>query len=727
MKRSIFSAVLLSGLISISSVDVSAQIPSQTPDSNDIVKITTQLVQVDVVVTDKKGLPVRDLKASDFELLQDGKPQKIVGFSFVPVVTAGTITSSVEERAKAKNDPKVPVPPSVQMPPNASTRVIAFLIDDGACSASVWGMDSAQKTVKRFINEQMLPTDMVAIYRTRAGSSAFQQYTSNKATLLKAADKIRWFPPQGSCAQTDGSFSEAARSNAFSKLTDEGVKTVSIESEAEKKIREYREDSVSRNQVVGTLGVFRYAVSGLERAPGRKSMFVLSDGLPLSDRDNRRNEAAAFMRELTDAANRAGVVVHTFSLRGSSIPGMIESKDEIYVEDDFNATEATSRSRIDQERRDTDGLQTLAYDTGGEFYRSSGVPDKLVNKILEKESGYYLLAYEPDENTFKGKKFNFIDVKIKVPELRVSHRSGFLAAVDTAPVKRRAKSAETDLYDAIAAPLPRAGLNIGLSAHFGIAPSGESFVRSLFHLDGTDLVFVDDGGQKKMVLDVVAVTMDEKNDVVDEFNRTHTLKVDSATAARINRDGLVYSTDIPVKKSGSYNFRVAVRDANSKTIGTAAQIVQIPDLKRSGVFVAGLTVTGVDTAGKFEKLAPTTAANAITLPASDAVPAIRRFKRGSVIAYAYSIYNAKLNRSSGRPQLAISVNLYKDGKLVVEGEQNTAEIEQQTNWSRISDFAYMHLDPQAEPGDYALQIVVRDLLGGKDSVSSQSIDFEVVQ
>jgi VWFA-related protein len=722
MKKILFPLVILGTFGFLTAV-----FGQQPADTEDVVKITTKLVQVDVVVTNKKGQPVRDLKASDFELLQDGKVQKIVGFTFVPVVTPGEMTSSVEERSKPKADPNIAVPPPARTPLTASTRVIAFLIDDGSCSTSVWGMDSAQKAVKRFINEQMLPTDQVAIYRTRAGSSAFQQYTSDKTTLLKAADKIRWYPPQGLCARSDGSFNEAAKSNVFLKRTSEGAVPITIESEAERKIREYNEDSIARNQIVGALGVFRYAVSGLERVPGRKSMFLLSDGLPLRNRDNSINDAAAALRQLTDAANRAGVVVHTFSLRGSSVPGMIESKDEVYVEDNFNATESISRDRINQETRLNDGLQTLAYDTGGEFYRSSGVPDKLVSRILEKESGYYLLAYEPDENTFKSKKFNSIDVKIKVPELRISHRSGFLANVDTEPVKRRAKSAESDLYDAIAAPLPKAGLGIDLTAYFGVTPTGENFVRSQFHLDGRELTFADEGGQKKAVIDVVAVTMDEKNDVVDEFNRTHTLKFDAATAERIKRDGLIYSTDVPVKKSGSYNFRVAVRDQNSKTLGTAAQIVQIPDLKRSDVFVAGLTVAGVDAAGKFERPGATTAVNAITLPSSEAVPAIRRFKRGSVIAYAYSIYNAKLDKATGKPRLAITVNLYKDGKLVTEGAQNTAEIENQTDWARIQDYAYMRLDANAAPGEYALQIIVRDLLGGKESVSSQSIDLEVVE
>ncbi len=719
------NAILFFLFCALFSAAIQGQNPAVVPDTNDVVKITTKLVQVDVVVTDKKGQPVRDLKASDFELHQDGKPQKIVGLTYLSVRTAGTLSTRVDERRAEAKTPAQSLPTRVV--PTAASRIIAFLVDDGACGASVWGLDSAKTAVTRFIRDQMLPDDLVAIYRTRAGSSAFQQYTSDKAALLKAAGKIRWYPPQGACSTSDGAFNEATRANTFQKLTDEGVKTVTIESEAEKRIREYREDSIADNSIVGTLGVFRYAVRGLERAPGRKMMFVLSDGLALRSRTNERQRAADAMRDLTDAANRAGVVVHSLYLRGGAVPGMIESKDEVLAEDDFNITEGISRGRIDAETRNEEGLAYLAYETGGEFYRGSAIPDKAIKRILENESGYYLLAYEPDAETFKGKKFNKIEVKVRVPYLTVSHRSGFIGVADTIAPKRKKASAESDLYDAIAAPLPIPGLGVDLSAYF-VNTSGGNYVRSIFHLDGHELAFIDESnGQKKLVLDVVAVTMDEKNDVVDEFNRTHVLKFDTGTAARITRDGIIYSTDIPIKKSGNYNFRVAVRDTGSKMIGTAAQTVQIPDLKRADITVSGLTVAGADKTGKFETVGPTTAENAISLPGSVAVPAIRRFKPGAIIAYSYAIYNARLNKSAGRPQLAITVNLYKDGKLIMEGAQNTSDIEKQTDWARINDFAYMRLNPEAEPGEYALQIVVRDTLGGKDSVSSQSIDFEVIQ
>jgi hypothetical protein len=57
-------------------------------DEDDVVKITSTLVQVDAVVTDKDGKQVTDLTAADFQIFQDGKAQKITGFSYVPLGTA---------------------------------------------------------------------------------------------------------------------------------------------------------------------------------------------------------------------------------------------------------------------------------------------------------------------------------------------------------------------------------------------------------------------------------------------------------------------------------------------------------------------------------------------------------------------------------------------------------------------------------------------------------------
>ncbi len=79
---------LLSLLILVSlalSTIVPIQAQQQTPPTaaDDVVRISTKLVQIDAVVTDKSGNPIKDLGAGDFEVLQDGKPQQIVSVSYV--------------------------------------------------------------------------------------------------------------------------------------------------------------------------------------------------------------------------------------------------------------------------------------------------------------------------------------------------------------------------------------------------------------------------------------------------------------------------------------------------------------------------------------------------------------------------------------------------------------------------------------------------------------------
>lgn len=716
MKRITFPLLLL--CLFVFSTGAFTQTPTPQNDVDDVVKITTKLVQVDVVVTDKKGNQVRDLRAADFELLQDGKAQKITGVTYVPIDSA-QVTSTVTAGEKPKNG--VPPPPAKRGPGEAG-RLIALVVDDGSCAASVWGVESARDGIKRFISEQMLPDDLVAIYRTRAGSAMNQQYTSDKAALLRIADKLRWFPAQGGCGDADGSFTQKGVRGRGDGVN--SIDTVGLESATEKSNREYREDAVANNQIIGSLGVINYAIRGLDRSPGRKIMFLFSDSLAFRNRRNETLSAREAMRGVTDAANRAGVVVNTISLRGADTPYTVEAKDDVDVKTGSSGT--LTGARASEAEKAKEGLSVLAYETGGSFYQGSDRLNVAMDNVLKRESGYYLLSYEPSEGSFKDKKFNKIEVNVKIPDLSVSYRAGYVGVPDSEVAKPKRKSTESDLYDAIASPLPKAGLNIDLSAFFGNSAQGGNYVRSLMHIDGSALLFTDEpGGQKKAVLDIVAVTMNEKNEVIDDFNRTHTLKFDPVTAERIQRDGLTYSTDVPVKEPGSYTFRVAVRDGNSKQIGSSSQVVQIPDLKRSDIFLSGLSIAGVDDKGNFEKLGPTTAETAIGLPASNAVPSIRRFKRGSIVAYSYSIYNARFDKTTNQPKITLQVNLYKDGKLIAEGAPAPWKPENQTDLTRISDFGYMQLS-QTEAGEYALQLIVRDTLGGKDAVASQWIDFDVV-
>ncbi|MEP6946978.1 MAG: VWA domain-containing protein, partial [Acidobacteriota bacterium] len=621
-----------------------SQVPTPAPTPDDVVKITTKLVQIDALVTDKAGKQVTDLKASDFRLLQDGKPQVITSVVYIST-DAGSAGQSAGPAVKSAKD-AVPLPTSIQRPsPATPGRLITFIVDDGNCSASASGMFAARDGLKKFVNEQMQPGDRVAIYRTRAGTSMLQQYMSDKVRLLRSIDQIRWYPPTGGCPPSDGSFFEAATPNTRDKVGADG-NPEKIESDAERKIREKGEDSGKDHQINGTLGVVDYIVRGLERVGGRKIVFFMSDGLALRSRGGEIMSAKDILHSLTEQANRAGVVFNTIDVRGLYTTS-IEARDDVQAKTDVMASDTVVATRDADKSRSEDGMYYLADATGGNFYRNTNDLAGPIKRVLGLESGYYLIAYEPSEDTFRGKHFNKIEVRVERPGVTVSSRPGFDAVIDQ-PARIIAKrTADSELYEAIAAPLPIAGLDLQLTAYFGNSQAEGSFIRSLIHIGGESIKFEDDpaSGLKKASFDVVAVTLDEKNKVVDEFTRAHTYKVPADALPLIRQNGLIYSSDVPIKKPGTYNFRVVIRDNTSGLLGSSSQIVDLPELKNGRLFISGLNLSEVAENGRFAIPGAVKPENALVMTTTTAAPAIRQFHRGTVIAYSYVAYNAPMTPS----------------------------------------------------------------------------------
>ena len=206
----------------------------------------------------------------------------------------------------------------------------------------------------------------------------------------------------------------------------------------------------------------------------------------------------------------------------------------------------------------------------------------------------------------------------------------------------------------------------------------------------------------------------------------HTFHIEAAALPLIKRNGLIYVTDVPIKKPGAYNFRIAIRDVSSKQIGSAGQVIGVPDLTKGNLFLSGLTVSAVDQDGKFITPSSVRPEAALALTASTAVPAIRQFQRNTVLAYAYKLYNAQLDKTTHQPSLTLQLNLYRGGMLISEGTPQPVQLEAQADLTRISDYGYLRLKPNVELGDYVLQIIVKDLGKEKSQIASQWVDLEVV-
>ena len=675
--------------------------PAATPPVNeDTVKITTSLIQLDVVVTDKAGNPVTDLRPEDFKIYQDGKLQTVTNLSYINSQTAA---KTVILSPKVKRDKKeIPTPPTNVR--SAQGRIVTFILDDGNCMATPGGAFSMRDAITKFVDEQMLPDDRIAIYRTAPGVSLLQAYTSNKQTLRQKIKKISLASPFA-CSSTFEPSSDNANGKPggqFDSVRDLAFKEAAGAEQRNKKITD-------------TIGVLNFVVDRLVSVPQRKIVFMLSEGVIAGDASVRDA-----LRFVTEKAGRASVVINTMSTKGVTIPGMIEAQDSVNTND----TSTLSASRAKEVNQLNEGLAYIADATGGSFVHDSNFLGAEVKKLLDKQTAYYLLGYEPEDETFKGKKFHNIEVKLVRDDLRVSSREGFYGNTETAqrPVYR---NADSPLYQAIDSPLQDTGMEIGLTILHGNSAANGDYIRPLFHIKGEDLTFTDDkDGSKKVVVDVVAVTLDEKGVLSNEFNLTYATRIPKEAVSLAMQNGLDFSTDMLVKKPGVYNFKIAVRDNISKRLASAGDYVEIADIRKKDFSISGLVTTGADANGLPMLPKSRTAEGAFALVPSVTVPSIRQYNKGDVLYYTYTIYNAKIDPANRAPNLTRQIKLFSNGKLVMDGAETSISASVPTDPVRIENFGNINITNAVESGEYVLQVIVKDKIANR--VSTQWIDFEVI-
>lgn len=692
-----------------------------TPEDDDIVKISTTLIQIDVTVTDKKGKIVTDLKPEDFDVYENGKKQTITNFSFVSSVPEAKIAPTPKPD---KNEIGIPLPP-VQIRPEQVRRTIALVVDD--LGLSFESVHFVKRALKKFVDEQMQPNDLVAIIRTGSGMGASQQFTSDKNQLYSTIEKIRWNANGragvSAFAPIEPSLLEDMQAMG-GEVSDEDIQE---DNQRTKQFNEFREDIFS----IGTLGAINFIVKGMGELPGRKSIMLFSDGFAICSQDNpdRCARMVDQVKQLTDLCNRAAVTIYTQDARGLVYTG-ITAADR--VNGNPQAIQNAMQTRSNQLFNNQEGLSYLANETGGRAIFNNNDLNFGLEKMLEDTKGYYLIAYQPDSDTFDSekRKFNKLEVKLNQKDYSVRYRSGFFGIEDS-EIRRPApqnQNVGTQMMKALSSPFGQNGIDLKLNALFGRDEKLEPFVRSFLHVDGKDLKFVDTEkeGEKKAVFDVLAVNFGENGVPVDQISKTYTLTVRGDGYKRILEEGFVYNFIFPIKKPGAYQMRVAIRDANNFNIGSANQFVEVPDLKKNKLILSGIVLENLTQKqwSNLQKNIPPDSEEDQPNPTQDI--SLRRFKRGTILRYGNEIYNAKLDKTQ-KPDINTKIRIFRDGKIILDGKLAELNLLNQQNMKRLPILGAIFLGDELLPGDYVLQIIAIDNLAKKkDKLSTQWIQFEIV-
>ncbi|MEP7214562.1 MAG: VWA domain-containing protein, partial [Acidobacteriota bacterium] len=689
--------------------------PSATPPpaaaADDVVKISTNLIQVDVSVTDSKGKVVRDLRPDEFEIYENGQRQPVSNFSFISSLRE----TPLPEKTAGKPQPAIP---SAPVRVENVRRTIALVVDD--LSLSFESTYFTRRALKKFVDEQMQDGDLVAIIRTGAGIGALQQFTTDKRQLYAAIERVRWNPV--------GSGNIGAFAPLEPKL-DTGQPTPEPEAGERTQAGTEREFNDFRSNVfaTGTLGAINFVVRGMKDLPGRKSIMLLSDGFKMYNVDasgQRESSPILFaLRRLVDAANRASVVIYTMDARGLAITGLTaaDSTGGRTVEE----VQTELSDRRDQLFDTQDGLRFLAQQTGGLAIVNNNDLSGGIRRILDDQS-YYLLGYEPDDETFdpKTRRFNKLVIKVTRPGVRVRYRSGFFGVADEKIEAETRPPSERRLMDALTSPFAVNEISVRLNTLFGSTPASTGYIRSLVHIKAQNLKFEDqpDGG-KKLVFDILAYAFGDNGTVVEQIGKTYTFTVRKEAFERLLKNGFVYDFTIPVKKPGAYQLRVAIRDRGSDKVGSANQFVEVPNLKKERLVLSGVVLENLSISDWTlrDRGKPTVA---LSDPMTDT--SLRQFKRGTVLNYGYAILNSKPGSAEGG-SLTSLVRLYRDGKMIYEGKPQTIPAAAKTG-TAVNASGALVLGLEMLPGDYVMQIVVTDKLAKeKYSSAGQFVQFEIVE
>ena len=717
----LFFVTLIVALNSFGQTPVSKPSPG-SPIDEGVVKISTNLIQVDVTVTDANGKIITDLKPEEIEIYENGKKQPITNLSFV---SSGRPTAD-ERTTSIKSGDKIPLPPPPQtaaVTQASVRRTIAIVIDD--LSMSWESVYYARRAAKKFVDEQMQDGDLVAILRTGGGIGSLQRFTTDKRILYSAIQQIRYNP-----LGTGGISAMKRIEPTGTEVLEQAGKLpagIGAEVDAFMAAAEAKSKALRSADAIGTM---QYIVSGMKDMPGRKSVMLFSDGFQLFDLDKFGMYSADITRlrvqKLIEEANRAAVVFYPIDPRGLQV-GFLQASDNVKGKSEKSSMEGVT-GRLKDMRTSQDGINYLAEETGGFAYFNQNDLSKGIARILEDQS-YYLVGYVPDSETFdaKGSKYNKLEVRVLRKSAKVRYRSGFFGVTDAKKIAAPPPDVTTNyvaqMRNALLSPFAVNGITLKLNSLFGSSGDNALYVRSLLNIDANDLRFkVEKDGQLTCSFEVLATSFGTDGQLVDQIGKTYTVTVPHEVYTRILAEGIVYHFKFPVKKAGGYQYRVAIRDAVGGNIGAASEFVEVPDLRGGKLGLSSIVVEDMSVdefQGSFAA-GPTVKTDAMR------DTAFRQIRVGRVYRYSLEIYNAPLDTQK-RPDVETRIRVFRDGKLITDGPPKRFDATGQTDMAHLRFLGGLAIGSQMEPGEYILQIIVADSSGKqKREVATQFIQFEVV-
>ncbi|HEV8180833.1 MAG TPA: VWA domain-containing protein [Candidatus Angelobacter sp.] len=503
--------------------------------SNNVLRSTTRLVVVDVVTVDNKGEPVPDLKADDFTLVEDGKPQKISGFSFQRAHGASAAPSTVHGANVFTNTP--------QYKDAGCLNVI--LLD--TLNADLGGKVSAKDHLLKYLGSgpAIQPTALFALDTKLTMLSDFTTDSKMLKTVL-----------------------EDFKPHTVPKVMD--VYTTASPFEMKGAPTSER----SQETTVNALETLTRALSGY---PGRKNLLWLSQAFPINFfPEIVQDDAMTHGMQSQFPSTMVGNPNFKSSETGDFMAAVMKVANQL-----MNAQVAVypiDAAGLSKEQRlnSISTMQAMAEQTGGRVFFNNNDLEFGIRSSINDGSTYYTLTYYPSNKTWDG-RFRKIAITTTKPGTSLRYRQGYYAIDPGMPqTKKDSDKLARDFSQALGLDSPA---STGVIFLAGVERPTESSkpVTVNFAIDPHTLGFErkDDGLQHIMVSCAVAAFSEKGSFVKEEVsNVTAAMKADEF-------DKMMKGQQFPCKrtinlKPGNYNLTLGVVDRNARLIGTTTAWVKVP-------------------------------------------------------------------------------------------------------------------------------------------------------
>jgi len=664
----------------------------QAGDRTFTMKVQTDIVLTNVVVRDKKtGEVVKGLKQSDFTILENGKPQTIASFDYQNVDEAAVLRESATVTGKATiadllNRDFAASPAALR-----DHRLIVMFFD--LSSMQPEDIDRAVEAAQDYVNKKMQPADLVALVSMATGLSMDQDFTSDKAAVLKGLGKYNGTEGTGFANGNEGGNSGGTSDDASSFTADDS---------------EYNSLNTDRE-----LYAIRTIAKSLERVDQRKSMLYFSGGLTRQGVENQ-----ASMRAATNEAVKANMAIYSVDSRGLEAMPPVGNASKGSLRGTAAYSGGAMQSQLDANFGSQETLATLSSDTGGKAFFDSNDFAPAFQQVQHDTEAYYIVGFH-STNTARDGSYRHLTVKLNRNDVKIDYRPGYYAPADFQ--HQKTEDREVALTEQLQSDLPATDVAVYLQALYFRVEGDKFFIPVSLIVPGSQIHSVKNGDRDKANIDVMGQVKNAQGIVVGNVRDNVKLTLDAAQ--QVQRKNIQYSTGFTLAP-GKYHLKFVVRENQTGAMGSFETDLQVPDLKKSPLKLSSIVLSS--------QRVPNTAKKTASPLVRDGVEWIPNvphvFRQDQHLYFLYEVYDPSkqkgtpepasspglTRRESGPVRVLTNIEFLSGGVKVYE----TLLVEAKAiNIPERGAVAFQFDVPltQLKPGTYVCQVNVIDDAGGSFS------------